>query len=173
VSEWYPTSGHEQDGIYVGHADREEATHLLGEHFHLGRLDADEYGQRLQMATTARTRGELRATFAPLPHPWPTCLRPVVPPPLIPMQPGAAPTAFVPVSLQPGGLSDKSKVVAGVLQILLPFGVGRFYTGHSGLAVTQLLVVLVTCGVGAIWPIIDGIVLLVSGGTDSYGRQLQ
>ena len=60
-----------------------------------------------------------------------------------------------------------------MLQIVLPFGVGRFYTGHTGLGVAQLLIVLLTYGVGAIWPIIDGIVLLVGGGTDSYGRQLQ
>jgi TM2 domain-containing membrane protein YozV len=168
MSEWYQTSGlPDPDGMYIGHADRDEATQLLGEHFRDGRLDADEYGQRLQIVVSARTRGELRAAFAPLPYPWPSCLRPAAPPlgPL--MRPGVMPPVLA------TGPSDKSRVVAGVLQILLPFGIGRFYTGHVGLGVAQLLVVLVTCGFGVIWPIIDGIVLLASGGTDIYGRPLQ
>ncbi len=45
---------------------------------------------------------------------------------------------------QPGhpmGVSDKSKVVAGVLQILLgAFGVGRFYMGDIKIGVIQLIV---------------------------------
>lgn len=172
MSEWYQTSGQpDPDGMYIGHADRDEATQLLGEHFHHGRLDADEYGQRLQIVTSARTRGQLRAAFAALPHPWPSCLYPAATHLAPTMRPGAMPSAFVTGAQL--GPSDKSRVVAGVLQILLPLGIGRFYTGHSGLGVAQLLVVLVTCGVGVIWPIIDGIVLLVSGGTDSYGRPLQ
>lgn len=173
MSEPYPTSGQPgPDGVYIGHADRDEATQLLGEHFQHGRLDAEEYGQRVQMAAFARTRGDLRAAFTSLPHPWPTCLRPAAPPPLIPMRPPYSTNMCVGPVL-PAGPSDKSRVVAGVLQILLPFGVGRFYTGHAGLGVAQLLVVLLTCGAGVIWPIIDGIVLLVAGGTDIYGRQLQ
>jgi hypothetical protein len=51
--------------------------------------------------------------------------------------------------------------------------VGRFYTGHIGLAVAQLFVTLLTLGVGAIWPFIDGILLLANGGTDSHGRRLR
>ncbi|MGQ0844774.1 MAG: TM2 domain-containing protein [Sporichthyaceae bacterium] len=76
----------------------------------------------------------------------------------------------------PGGppLSDKSKVVAGVLQILLGFfGAGRFYTGHTKIALLQLLVSVVTCGIGAVWGLIDGILILVNGGTDSKGRTLK
>ena len=36
--------------------------------------------------------------------------------------------------------SDKSKVVAGLLQILLPFGIGRFYIGDTKIGVIQLVV---------------------------------
>ena len=41
-------------------------------------------------------------------------------------------------------LSDKSKIVAGLLQLLLGFffalgGVGRLYAGHTGLGVAQLV----------------------------------
>jgi TM2 domain-containing membrane protein YozV len=93
-------------------------------------------------------------------------------------------------------LSDKSRTVAGLLQIFLGgFAVGRFYTGHAGLAVGQLAAVwvpaLTLCCVGTLfsvvggfvlwvfmplgtlWPFIDGIVLLARGGTDSQGRVLR
>ena len=52
-------------------------------------------------------------------------------------------------------LSDKSKLVAGLLQIFLgSFGVGRFYLGYPGMAVTQIAVTWLTCGIGGIWPLI-------------------
>jgi TM2 domain-containing membrane protein YozV len=71
-------------------------------------------------------------------------------------------------------LSDKSKVVAGVLGIALGgFGAGRFYTGHTGMAIAQLLVTLVTCGLGHFWGLIDGIMILANGGTDAQGRVLR
>jgi TM2 domain-containing membrane protein YozV len=71
-------------------------------------------------------------------------------------------------------LSDKSKVVAGVLGIALgAFGAGRFYTGHIGMGIAQLLVSLVTCGLGHFWGLIDGIMILANGGTDAQGRVLR
>lgn len=58
---------------------------------------------------------------------------------------------------------SKSKLTCGLLQIFLGgFGVGRFYSGHTGIAVAQLIVTIVTCGAGAIWGFIDGIVILAS-----------
>ncbi|KQV11685.1 MULTISPECIES: TM2 domain-containing protein [unclassified Kitasatospora] len=67
-------------------------------------------------------------------------------------------------------LSDKSKVVAGILQIFLGgFGAGRFYTGHTGMALAQLF----TCGGLGIWALIDGIIFLTSNDrTDAQGRKL-
>jgi TM2 domain-containing membrane protein YozV len=71
-------------------------------------------------------------------------------------------------------LSDKSKLVAGLLQILLgAFGAGRFYTGHTGMAIGQIAVTWLTCGIGGLWPLIDGILILVNGGTDAQGRRLR
>lgn len=70
--------------------------------------------------------------------------------------------------------SEKSKIAAGLLGIFLGgFGVGRFYTGHIGLGVAQLVVTLVTFGFGALWGFIDGIIMLASNPTDAEGRPLR
>ncbi|MEU5096668.1 TM2 domain-containing protein [Streptomyces sp. NPDC020996] len=67
--------------------------------------------------------------------------------------------------------SDKSKIIAGVLQLTLgTLGVGRFYIGNVGMGLAQLF----TCGGLGIWALIDGIMLLVSEGqTDAQGRVLR
>ncbi len=74
-------------------------------------------------------------------------------------------------------LSDKSKVVAGLLQLLGLFGIvgiGRIYLGDIKLGVIQLIVGLVTCGLGAIiWGIIDGIQILTDKVRDPAGRPLR
>ena len=70
--------------------------------------------------------------------------------------------------------SDKQKLVAGLLNILIPFGVGRFYIGDSKTGVLQLVVTLVTCGFGSLWSLIDGIMMLVKDDTkDSNGYILR
>ncbi|MFF9275258.1 TM2 domain-containing protein [Streptomyces griseosporeus] len=67
--------------------------------------------------------------------------------------------------------SDKSKIVAGILQLFLgTFGVGRFYIGDVGIGLAQLF----TCGGFGIWALIDGIILLTSNDkTDAQGRVLR
>ena len=88
------------------------------------------------------------------------------PPGYAPPQPGA------PFGVDPYGrpYSDKSKVVAGVLQLVFGgVGAGRWYTGHYGIAVAQLL----TCGGFGVWAIIDGILMLTDKVTDSTGRPLR
>ena len=69
---------------------------------------------------------------------------------------------------------SKSKLVAGLLQIFLgSFGVGRFYLGYVGIGIAQILVTWLTCGFGAIWPLIDGIMILTgSVKTDANGNPL-
>lgn len=85
-----------------------------------------------------------------------------------PMAPHA-PFGIDPITGMP--FSDKSKLVAGLLQIFLgSFGVGRFYTGHIGLGVAQLLLGWMTCG---IWPLIDGILMLMGKVPDAQGRPLR
>lgn len=83
-----------------------------------------------------------------------------------------APFGVDPVSGLP--YSDKSKVVAGLLGVFLgTFGVGRFYTGHIGMGIAQILVTWLTLGIGAIWPFIDGIVMLAGSPRDAQGRPLR
>ncbi|MCW2919233.1 MAG: hypothetical protein JWN52_7301, partial [Actinomycetia bacterium] len=90
----------------------------------------------------------------------------------VPTGPHGSPYGVDPVTGEP--LSDKTKMVAGLLQILLGgFGAGRFYTGHTGLAFGQIAATWLTCGIGGIWPLVDGIMILVNGGTDAQGRKLR
>jgi TM2 domain-containing membrane protein YozV len=81
-----------------------------------------------------------------------------------------------PYGIHPGtGLpySDKSKLIAGILQIVIS-GVGRMYIGQTGLGIAQLLVAIFTCGIGALWSIIDGIMILVNDAPkDAQGRILK
>jgi TM2 domain-containing membrane protein YozV len=70
--------------------------------------------------------------------------------------------------------SDKQKIVGFVLQFFLGiFGAGRFYTGHTSIAIAQIAVSWLTCGFGALWPTIDGIMMLLGKVTDAEGRPLR
>lgn len=104
------------------------------------------------------------------------------PPPPPPGMMGMGPMMGGPMMQAPYGVdpmtgmpfSDKSKMVAGLLNLLLPFigicGIGRFYTGHIGLGVAQFLLGPLTCG---IWPLIDGILMLMGKVPDAQGRPLR
>jgi TM2 domain-containing membrane protein YozV len=97
-----------------------------------------------------------------------------VPPPPPPPQGLVPPPPPPPLLVAPGGLSQKSKMVAGLLQIFLgAFGAGRFYTGHTALAIGQIAATWLTCGIGWVWPFIDGIMMLAGKVTDSDGRPLR
>lgn len=91
--------------------------------------------------------------------------------PMPPPPPAAAPYGVHPVTGVP--YSEKSKLIAGLLQILIPLGIGRIYMGDSKTGVIQLVVTLVTCGLGAVWPFVDGILILVGDPVDEYGRPLR
>ena len=83
----------------------------------------------------------------------------------------AAPYGVHPVTGIP--YSDKTKLVAGLLQILIPLGIGRFYIGDTKIGVWQVIVTVFTCGLGALWPFIDGIVILATDSVDAQGRPLR
>lgn len=68
--------------------------------------------------------------------------------------------------------SDKSRVLAGILNIIIP-GVGRMYLGFSATGVVQLILSICTGGVLWLWPLIDGILMLTGNlKMDGYGRVL-
>lgn len=101
---------------------------------------------------------------------------PTAPPPSGAYPPYGAPQYAAPYGIDPKSgrpYSDKSKLIAGLLQLLLPLGIGRMYTGHVSLGVIQLVVVVLTCGLGSLWPFIDGILMLVGDPTDAEGRPLR
>lgn len=65
----------------------------------------------------------------------------------------------------PPGYVQKSRVVAGILAMLMgTMGIHSFYLGNSSRGIMQLLISLLTCGVGAIvimiWGVLDGVKLL-------------
>ena len=118
---------------------------------------------------------------------------PYSPGPLSPVSPySTAPYGVDPLTGHP--LSDKSKVVAGLLQLLpaVTFGlggIGRLYAGQTTLGVVQIVMTVVGwvsfwCGFLLIvpffiffcvwlWFVIDGVVLLAGRSTDGQGRLLR
>lgn len=97
-----------------------------------------------------------------------------------PAYPGAYPDPMAPYGRHPmtgEPLSDKSKTVGGLLQLLGLIGlvgIGRIYIGDTGLGVTQLIVGLITCGIGAvIWGVIDAVLFLTDKVRDPQGRPLR
>ncbi|WP_456785795.1 TM2 domain-containing protein [Cellulomonas sp. P5_C5] len=126
----------------------------------------------------------------PPPKHSPRELEPATPPaPVIPL--------YVPAWMDPTApygrdrftgepLSDKSKAVAGLLQIFLgSVGAGRWYTGHTGIASAQLALLAVGIGTAWLligflfiaaagaWSFIDGIVLLAGNSRDARGLKLR
>ncbi|HMR49046.1 MAG TPA: TM2 domain-containing protein [Arachnia sp.] len=75
--------------------------------------------------------------------------------------------------------SSKSKIVAGVLGILLGgLGIHNFYLGRTTRGIVQLVLTVLSFGIGHIWGFIEGILILISkpGTTwhqDAAGRELQ
>lgn len=70
--------------------------------------------------------------------------------------------------------SDRSRVLAGLLNLIPPGGIGRMYLGYAAYGVLQMVLTLGTCGILYLWSLIDGIIML-SGGLkyDGYGRALE
>ena len=96
------------------------------------------------------------------------------PPPYLGNNPYAQPGAPFGVDAYGRPLSDKSKLTAGLLQLFVGgFGVGRFYLGYTNIGILQLVVTVVTCGFGAIWGLVDAIMILTDKVPDAQGRTLR
>jgi TM2 domain-containing membrane protein YozV len=87
-----------------------------------------------------------------------------------------------PYGVAPDGrpYSDKQQMMVGLLQLAPALfgvgGIGRMYAGQVGLGIAQLLVGWLTCGIGLLWSIIEGILILVDKNhqyTDAEGRPLR
>jgi len=65
----------------------------------------------------------------------------------------------------------KDKTTAGILGILLGgFGVHQFYLGSVGTGVILIAATLVTCGIGAILGLVEGILILTMSDEDFNKR---
>ncbi|MQF69371.1 TM2 domain-containing protein [SAR202 cluster bacterium AD-804-J14_MRT_500m] len=71
--------------------------------------------------------------------------------------------------------STRSRLVAGLLGILLGgFGVHRFYLGNIGIGIIQIVVSLITLGIGGLWGLVEGIVIVAGADwKDADGRPLK
>lgn len=124
--------------------------------------------------------------------------------------PGASPPGYAPPGFPPTGpfpgfygdplapygrhpltgepYSDKSKLAAGLLQLIGLFGIlgiGRLYLGYTGLGIAQLVIGIVggliigilTCGIGflipVVWAIVDAVMILSDKVRDPQGRPLR
>ena len=76
----------------------------------------------------------------------------------------------------PAGYQPKSRVTAGILGILLGgFGVHNFYLGYTNKAIIQIVVTIFTCGLGSLWGLVEGILILTKNPsflTDANGVPL-
>jgi Flp pilus assembly protein TadB len=57
-----------QRDLRIGDAERDTAASELGEHFAQGRINSEEYAERLDRVMSAKTAGELVPAFADLPR---------------------------------------------------------------------------------------------------------
>ncbi len=86
--------------------------------------------------------------------------------------PGAGPA---PAGPAPAGAAP-SRLVVGLLGIFLGgFGVHRFLLGYTTIGILQIVVTVLTCGLGAWWGVIEGIMVLAKAQAferDAHGRPL-
>ena len=73
------------------------------------------------------------------------------------------------------GTGSRSKIAAGLLGVFLGgWGIHNFYLGYTTKGVIQIVVTIITCGIGAIWGFIEGILILVGSiNTDADGNPLK
>ncbi len=118
-------------------------------------------------------------TGPPLTGPQPT--GPAYPGPPPPGYPPPPPAGYPPLSgyaVYPVYADPlaKSRLTAGLLGIFLgALGVHRFYLGYTSIGVLQILVTIATCGIGGLWGVVEGILILGGSGikTDAEGRPLR
>ncbi len=64
---------------------------------------------------------------------------------------------------------ENKKLVAGILAILVgSIGVHKFVLGYTQEGIIQIIITVVTCGIGSIIPFIEGIVYLTKTDEEFY-----
>ena len=70
---------------------------------------------------------------------------------------------------QPQHQQENKKIVAGIFALLLgSLGIHKFYLGYTQEGVIQIVISVVTCGIGGIIPFIEGILYLVKSDEEFY-----
>lgn len=65
--------------------------------------------------------------------------------------------------------NQKSKMVAGLLGLFLgAYGIHNFYLGNTKKGIIQIVVTIVTCGIGGLWGFIEGIMILCGKVTTDF-----
>lgn len=136
--------------IRVGDRERESAQAALAEHLAAGRLDLDEFAQRVDRCLAARTRRELLALFDDLPQPLPD---------LAAMTAGAIVsngTKPSPTSVVEGVASATTAPLAGALGLTIVLGIpitavlGLAYGAWWTLWIPVVIVVLLAIAQGMV-----------------------
>ena len=69
----------------------------------------------------------------------------------------------------PKSQPENKKIVAGVLALLLgSLGVHKFILGYTNEGIIQIVITVVTCGIGGVIPFIEGILYLVKSDEEFY-----
>jgi hypothetical protein len=176
-------TGFDPGAVRIGTDERQHAVDALGDHFAKGRLDPDEFEERAAAAYAARTTAELDALFRDLPRPSLPVVAGMPPGPPLPY-PWSMPAPHGREQATAMPYSDKYKRVAGLLQILVPAGAGRLYSGKTALGISQLIAtalsLMAAIGSGSsvllvaiAWCWVDGIAILAGRPRDGYGRPLR
>ena len=64
---------------------------------------------------------------------------------------------------------ENKKVVAGIFDLLLgSLGIHKFYLGYTTEGIIQIVISIVTCGIGGIIPFVEGILYLVKSDEEFY-----
>jgi len=144
---WVPEPRPDLGGLRAGHADRERAIDVLKAAFAEGRLDQDEYTERVGQVHAARTYSELAALTSDLPVGPLGALPPLgAPMPLAPY----SPVTQLPPSALPEAKPGPPAVQAGDRQ-----------SGVSGIALVSLL-----CGIVAVaasWAFVMAVPAVIGG----------
>ena len=91
-------------------------------------------------------------------------------------QPSAGQAPYAEGATAPAG-EPQSRLVVGLLGIFLGgFGVHRFLLGYTTIGIIQIAVTVLTCGFGAWWGLVEGIMVLAKAQAferDAHGRPLR